>query len=128
MNNVTYPVGDAFPDNPTMENLEARIGRSDKPSWWELETKEREAANHAAALKNNGLGGNIVGMAGEANQCGPEPCCDPKPLRILERVSYRRRAAMKANEEFYKLDELHGLLQKNPEVARILELIDEVGR
>lgn len=124
MNNVT------FPDNPAMDNLKARVGRSDAPSWSELEAKEREAANHKASLKNNGLGGNIVGMAGDANQCGPEPCTGtPKTLsgliyRIQQKKAYAELNAQRAS----KLGELYYLLDRNPDVARILELMDEVGR
>ena len=75
---------------------------------------------------------NVMGLAADKACYDPcaKACYDPcaKPLGILGRISSRRREARKANEDLYKLDELHQLLQRNPEVARILELMEQVGR
>ena len=76
----------------------------------------------------------IKAMAAEQNQCGAAMGLDPrgeigyKPerqyLRGRLREQYDRcsKEARKSN----RIEELLGLLDRNPEVARILELLEEL--
>lgn len=53
---------------------------------------------------------------------------EPKRASLRERCEYaQRQAHVNANKE-RRMMELGALLDKNPEVARILDLIEEVGQ
>jgi hypothetical protein len=53
-----------------------------------------------------------------------EPCAAPS---FRERLTSRRDRAARESRKFGQVDELLWLLDKHPEVARILELIEIVG-
>jgi hypothetical protein len=76
----------------------------------------------------------LVKMKAEAAQCAANTVgsgilgMTPKPSSLRERLrsnlSYARRQAQKREQ----MEELEYLLDKHPEVARILDLLEEVGK
>lgn len=55
--------------------------------------------------------------------------CDyPKRENLRERLNYRLVRAYRDADKLAKTQELAALLDKNPEVARILDLVEELGR
>lgn len=67
--------------------------------------------------------------ANEANCCTANQC-DTKPMResLRDRIATRRYRAEKETRKAMALAELQHLLDKHPEVARIFELMEEVGQ
>lgn len=70
-----------------------------------------------------------------ANACGQakvgyqDKCCDePKREGLRARIEHRRYQAEKETRKAMALAELGHLLDKHPDFARILELMEEVGR
>ena len=64
------------------------------------------------------------------NQCGPamSGACTMKPMRpkLYEWVEAELRTTRKQAHRVDRLFELQGLLEKNPDVARILDLIEDL--
>jgi hypothetical protein len=75
----------------------------------------------------------MVGMAGslrtpidELSKYSPES--EPAQEMFMNRLRQRIRRQERKNADLDKLRELEFLLDKNPEVARIFDLFDAVGR
>lgn len=114
----------------SIEQQEQTLKNAAEKEYLLHKARQMQDANRQTAAQATRYG-NIGGLAEEAEA----KCCDgnvggelTKPLRILDSIARRRRRAAQSVESFQKLDELHGLLQRNPEVARIFELMEEVGR
>ena len=81
-----------------------------------------EAVNKAANSAQTAggmLGNGIYGL----KEC-EEPCRQP----LREAIHYQLRDAARQSRKAAQLDELAMLLDKNPEVARILDLMEVVRR
>ena len=76
--------------------------------------KEAQAAQSANMATAQGYAGGLLG-------------CD-KPYRstLRDRLKWTIKSANDQNHKARKANELVALLEKNPEVARILELIEEL--
>ena len=78
---------------------------------------EQSRLNQSAST----AGGMIGGYA--AKEC-EDPCRTP----LREQVHYQLREASRQSRKAVQLEELAILLEKNPEVARILDLMEVVRR
>jgi len=85
---------------------------------WEQEEKLKEMAQAQAKTTSTPYGAMLGGQALDY-----EPPCRT-PLR--ERVAMDLRRAIQDSRKAKRLAELDGLLGKNPEIARILDLVEEV--
>lgn len=83
---------------------------------------ERMHQEKTAGMANGAtIGGGVLG--GYALQSDMDQPCR---VGLLERVIGQRREAQRSSRKADRLSELQELLMKNPEVARILDLIEEV--
>jgi hypothetical protein len=62
------------------------------------------------------------------NTTGPSPCDEPRRADLRERIHMQRCRAEGEVERAMALAELEHLLDNNPDVARILDLVDLVKR
>jgi hypothetical protein len=66
------------------------------------------------------------GNVGRAETASPDKDYKPKKQSLLSRLTEEHHECLKASGRAYKYDELIILLRKNPEVARILELLEQL--
>lgn len=100
-----------FPANPAMDNLKARVGRSNPPSWSELEAKEREAAKYAAS-QQQAQGG--IGYS----TCTADRDAVPH-ARLVDQLRSEVCALDEKIERHRDLKELMYLVEQNPAMARM---------
>lgn len=81
--------------------------------------------NENAAQHPECDGSGMIGGAGASTLS--QDCTNPAGPSLTERLQYQRRRAREQARNASNLDELIYLLDKNPEVARILELLKQVG-
>ena len=84
-------------------------------------TEQYERAIKEKVAELDKLQSCTMGMANEANQAYRPPSLLDN---INKQLSYAQQEARKCD----KLQELKFLLEKNPEIARILDLIEETRR
>lgn len=90
--------------------------------------REQQAAKAAANAQEAGRGGYAsYGDAGmPVGHMGRDVQADlARPPRLRERVNNSLHHSQQAADRLQKLGELEYLLAKNPDVARILELVEE---
>lgn len=85
-----------------------------------LNAMKMEQMAQATKRYQTGLGASI----GDA-ECAEQVTKDPELSGIRDRVAHRLDRAWRESRKADRLQELAMLLQKNPEVARILDLIEE---
>lgn len=90
----------------------------------DMQEMEREKIRQDALYQQRGLG-KAADPHGYADQCNRvEPVQVSLQDRLRDQAAQARRESRKAD----RLDELNHLLDKNPEVARILDLLEDVQR
>lgn len=92
------------------------------------EQEEKLKAHHAANQAQT-IGGGIMGNAArEVDTLGCEASRDKETggHSLRRRIQVQVRTAKRESRRLEKLMELEYLLEKNPEIARILDLIEEV--
>lgn len=88
----------------------------------EMEDKVREKMKYEnAAQQQCGSIGTIRGGYAEKTVGLDTDCASPG---LLDRVSRQKEELFRQSRKIENLMELEGLLQRNPEVARILDLLD----
>ncbi len=81
-----------------------------------------EETNNTAAQETKAYHANEMAGSGSLGYGLDKPC---RPS-LMERVSSQRRRAQQEADQVNRLAELQYLLEKNPEVARILDLLELV--
>lgn len=84
------------------------------------ECQERQAKHQAYAEQQ------ARGECG-ANQCTDKPYPEVAELGFMDSLRSKLRRSQQESRNLTHLDELIWLLEKNPEIARILELVKLVG-
>lgn len=86
----------------------------------EREKARQDAAYQGAKVTDPGLYQGQCGTANEATQ--------PMQASLRERLREQAARARRESRKVDRLDELNYLLDKNPEVARILDLLEDAQR
>jgi hypothetical protein len=75
------------------------------------------------AARTNPVGDSAIGSGAQTAQCGR-----PMENSLRERLERNLHRARREGHRQHRLEELVFLLDKNPEIARILDLVEDLGK